>query len=439
MSLSVVNNKSLPEADSHGEAMHELAGELYPICRSITGDGVRQSLEIISQHIPLSVSEVPSGVQVFDWTIPKEWNIKDGWVKDASGQRVIDFKQNNLHVVNYSRPIRGRMSLDELRSHLHVLPEHPDWIPYRTTYYKEDWGFCLSLNQLEALPEGEYEVCIESTLIDGHLTYGELCLEGQSEEEVLLSCHVCHPSLANDNLSGVVLATALGEYLRERPRRFTYRILFIPGTIGSIAWLARNHATARLIRHGLVVACVGDAGPMTYKKSRRGDAEIDRAVEYVLMKAGDPYRIIDFTPYGYDERQYCSLGFNMPVGSLTRTPHGEYPEYHTSADNLGLISPEALQDSFVKYTQVIDLIEGNRAYVNVQPYCEPQLGRRGLYRAMGGQKDSSEREMAMLWLLNMSDGRKSLLDIAMHSKIAFGTLRDVAETLVKHELLEVVQ
>ncbi|GIK57631.1 MAG: peptidase M28 [Chloroflexota bacterium] len=421
-----------------GREMHDLMAELYPICRSITGDGVRQSLAILGRHIPLQIEEVPSGTAVFDWTIPNEWNIRDAYVKNAAGEKVIDFQQCNLHVLNYSVPIHRRVSLSELQEHLHSLPEHPDWIPYRTSYYRENWGFCLSDRVRQSLPEGEYEVLIDATLAPGHLTYGEYYLPGESEDEILLSCHSCHPSLANDNLAGMAVATFLAKALQEKQRRYSYRFLFIPGTIGSITWLARNEERVGRIKHGLVLACVGDPGHLTYKRSRRGNAEIDRAVLHVLQQAARPYNVVDFSPYGYDERQYCSPGFNLAVGSLTRTPHGRYPQYHTSADNLDLVQPEYLADSFATYLAVLDVLEKNKTYLNTNPKCEPQLGKRGLYGALGGLQDTREREMVMLWVLNLADGAHTLLDMAERAGARFALVSEVASVLEAHGLLTAV-
>lgn len=419
-----------------GAQMHALMAELFPICRSITGDGFRESLAIVGRHIPLALHEVPSGTAAFDWTVPREWNIRDAYIKNAQGERVVDFRAHTLHVLNYSVPIHRTMSLAELRPHLYTIPEHPDWVPYRTSYYAERWGFCLSHRALEALPEGDYEVCIDSTLAPGSLTYGEFLLPGASADEVLISCHSCHPSLCNDNLSGMALATALAQQLAGHALRYSYRFLFIPGTIGSITWLARNEAQTSRIKHGLVVACVGDPGPTHYKRSRRGNAEIDRAALQVLRHSGQPFQVVEFSPYGYDERQYCSPGFNLPVGSLTRTPHGRYAEYHTSADNLDLVQPAYLADSLAKYLAVVEVLEHNRRYRNTSPKCEPQLGKRGLYGSMGGRKDAQEHEMALLWVLNLSDGEHSLLDIAERADMEFGAVRAAAEALAAVGLLE---
>ncbi len=420
--------------------MFELVAELFPICRSITGEGVRETLRRVASRLPLSVVEVPSGTPVFDWTVPKEWNIRDAYIKNPQGERVVDFKKCNLHVLNYSIPVSQRMGLSELRKHLYSLPDHPDWVPYRTSYYADRWGFCLSDRQLNRLAEADYDVCIDSTLAPGSLTYGEFILPGEESAEVLLSCHVCHPSLANDNLSGIAVAVYLARLLQARAhRRFTYRFLFIPGTIGSITWLAQNEAQAAKVRHGLVLSCVGDPGHCTYKRSRQGTAEIDRAAVHVLKHSGEPHEVLEFTPYGYDERQYCSPGFNLPVGCFLRTPNGRYPEYHTSADNLELVRPDALRDSLGKLLQVISILEGNERFINKNPKCEPQLGRRGLYATMGGQNQGKAFEMALLWVLNLSDGENTLLEIAERAGVKFDIIRQAADSLVSHQLLRKAQ
>jgi aminopeptidase-like protein len=426
---------SINEADV-GKEMQRLMSRLYPICRSITGNGFRETLNILCEHIPMEVHEVPSGTQVFDWTVPREWNIKDAYVKDSQGERIIDFKKSNLHVVSYSTPLKEKMSLLELKEHLFTLPDHPDWIPYRTSYYNENWGFCLSHKQFLELKDEEYEVCIEASLEKGYLTYGEYYLRGQTEEEFLISCHACHPSLGNDNLSGIALAVCLAKYLSPVSLRYSYRFLFIPGTIGSIAWLALNEKGVSRIKHGLVAAGVGDPGKMTYKKSRQGNAEIDRASIQVLKESGEGYEIIDFFPYGYDERQYCSPGFDLPVGCLMRTPHGRYPEYHTSADNLDFVKGEFLADSFTKYITIMAILEENKKYLNTNPKCEPQLGKRGLYQAIGGRQDSAISQLSILWVLNLSDGNHTLLDISEQTGLAFDTIRRSAKVLLEHGLLK---
>lgn len=417
-----------------GRELHELVAALFPICRSITGDGLRQSLRLLQQRVPLLLREVPTGTQVFDWTVPKEWNIRDAYILNSKGKRVVDYKQNNLHVVNYSIPVRVRMNQAELKQHIYALPATPDWIPYRTSYYKETWGFCMSQHKLDELPDDEYEVCIDSTLKAGHLTYGELRIQGATDEEVLISAHSCHPSLCNDNLSGMAVAASLAECLAGVSLRYSYRFVWVPGTIGSITWLAQNESVMPLIKHGLVLSCVGDPGPFTYKFSRRGNAEVDRAVKNVLQNSGSKFELMDFSPCGYDERQYCSPGINLPVGCLMRTPNGKFPQYHTSADNLDLVTAPALAGSLHTVMSVIEILEKNQRYLNLNPKCEPQLGRRGLYRLMGGTS-SSRLEEAILWVLNQSDGTHSLLDIAERSKLAFGIINEAADALLNSGLL----
>lgn len=424
------------DASALGVELHDRIRRLFPICRSITGNGVRQTLRLLASEIDLVTREIPSGTRVFDWTVPKEWNIADAFVKDRSGRRVVDFASSNLHVVNYSIPVHRTVSLGELQEHLFSIPERPDWIPYKTSYYHANWGFCLSHRERERLREPEYEVCIESSLEDGHLTLGECYLPGQQADEVLFSCHVCHPSLCNDNLSGVSVAVSLARLLGQVQRRYSYRFLFVPGTIGAITWLALNADATRHIRYGLVLACLGDRGTMTYKRSRHGRAGIDAVAEHVLSGAGAPHEIQDFTPYGYDERQYCSPGFNLPVGVLSRTPWGRFPEYHTSADNLDFVAPDALADSLARCLDMVNVIEGNRTYTNGNPCCEPQLGRRGLYGSMGGHGGARQMEEALLWVLNFSDGTHSLLEIADRSRLPFDVVRRAAETLRRHGLLD---
>ena len=417
-----------------GARMFGFVEELFPICRSITGEGIRETLRRIAERIPLEIHEVPTGTEVFDWTVPKEWNIRDAYIKDRDGRRVVDFRKHNLHVVNYSVPVEARMPLSELKGYIHTLPGQPKSIPYRTSYYSEAWGFCMQHERYLQLEDGEYEVRIDSSLEPGSLTYGELQIPGETEAEILISCHCCHPSMANDNLSGIALATQLAELLAAVPHRYSYRFLFIPGTIGSITWLALNEEHVGRIEHGLVVACVGDEGHPTYKRSRRGDSPVDRAAAHVLQHSGQPHKLVDFTPYGYDERQYCSPGFNLGVGSLTRTPHGAYPEYHTSADNLDLVRPECLADSLSLYLQVLHVIESDAVYVNLSPKGEPQLGRRGLFPPVGARGASAE-VMANLWVLNFSDGRHSLLDIAERAGIPLVAITGAANALVEGGLL----
>jgi aminopeptidase-like protein len=418
-----------------GAALHDLVRRLYPITRSITGQGVRETLAEIGRHVPLTITEVPSGTPVLDWTVPREWNVREAFIEDASGTRVVDVADSNLHLVSYSTPVDEVLTLDELRPHLHSLPDHPSWIPYRTSYYREDWGFCLAHEQLTALPQdGRFHVRIDSTLTDGSLTFAECVLPGEVDDEVLLSTHVCHPSLANDNLSAIAIATFLAAALAAVPHRYTYRFLFAPGTIGAITWLATHDAEMAWIRHGLTLACLGDRGGPTYKRSRRGDAAIDRVVEYTLGRRPGGGRVVDFTPYGYDERQYGSPGYDLAVGSLTRTPYGAYPEYHTSADDLDFVTPDSLADSLALAWEVVTLLERDRTYRNLAPRGEPQLGRRGLYPGTGGGA-LPEEQHAMLWVLNQSDGEHSLLDVARRSGLDVDLLAGAADRLVAAGLL----
>jgi len=424
------------DTEAAGASIHAFATAAFPICRSITGDGVRATLDLVRGIVPIDVYEIASGTEVFDWQIPPEWNVRDAWIRDPSGARVVDFRAHNLHLLGYSVPVHDRLRLEALRPHLYSLPEQPDVIPYRTSYYRERWGFCLPHRMLQGLGDGPYEVCVDSRLEAGHLTYGELVLPGASEETILISAHICHPSLANDNLSGVGVAAHLARHLAGCARRYTYRFLFIPGTIGSIAWLAGHRQEAAAIHAGLVAANLGDGGSFHYQRSRRGDSEVDRAVARVLEDAGLPFAIQDFVPFGYDERQFNSPGFALDVGLLSRTPWGRYREYHTSGDNLDFIRPEHLGISLGRYLEVIQLLETNRRYRNRQPFCEPQLGKRGLYRTVGGQQGGRERELDLLWVLNQSDGSKSLLDIAERAGRPFKAVRTAADALLAADLLE---
>jgi aminopeptidase-like protein len=417
-----------------GRELYGLAEKLYPICRSITGNGVRETLRTIQEIVPCEIVEVPSGTPVFDWNVPKEWNIRDAYIADSEGSRVVDFQRSNLHVLNYSIPVDAILPLAELKDHLFSLPDHPDWIPYRTSYYKEQWGFCLSHRQFEALREGTYKVRIDSTLRDGTLSYGEYFLPGNLKEEILISTHICHPSLANDNLSGLAVAAYLARFLTGKDLRYSYRFLFVPGTIGAITWLARNRQKALDIRHGLVLTGLGDRGGFHYKKSRRGNAEIDKAMAHVLRHCGETSEVLEFSPYGYDERQYCSPGFNLPVGCLMRSVWGTFPEYHTSADNLDFIHCEQLARSLRLCVAVCDVLENNRVYLNENPCCEPQLGKRNLYRSTGGASLESEIN-ARLWVLNLSDGEHALLDIADRAGLSFDAVCNAADVLRDSHLL----
>jgi aminopeptidase-like protein len=431
-------HKSAPMAEGEtdiGARIHALAARIFPINRSITGDGVRQTLQILNEYAPISHREVPTGTRIFDWSIPREWNVRDAYVKDPSGRKIIDFSASNLHLMGYSIPVNARMPLDQLKPHLHTLPEQPDIIPYRTSYYDENWGFCLPHNQLLNLAEGTYEVLIDSDLKDGSLTYGEFCHPGGDDGDILFSTHICHPSLANDNCAGLALLTFVAAALEGRSTRYRYRFLFAPGTIGALSWLADNLSELHHIRHGLVISCIGDGGGPTYKKSRGGDAIIDRAVACVRCNGDTRAEMLPFSPYGYDERQFNAPGFNLPVGLLQRSRFGAFPEYHSSADNLDFIRPQYLASSFQMVMDIIELLETNWVPLNLFPMGEPQLGRRGLFSKTGGHKDASLTAMAYLWILNLADGQHSLLDIAERADMAFSTISKAAKLLLNHGLL----
>ncbi|MGH6708422.1 MAG: DUF4910 domain-containing protein [Bradyrhizobium sp.] len=427
-----------PLIDDVGVEIFALAAKIFPYCRSITGNGVRETLRAVGAHIPLQVHEVPTGTSVLDWTVPREWNIRDAWIKNERGEKIVDFHRSNLHVMSYSVPVQRRISLAELKQHVYTLPDQPDLIPYRTSYYAENWAFCMPHRQLEALRDETYEVSIDSSLENGHLTYGEYFHKGETEDEFLLSAHVCHPSLANDNCSGIALLTHLAKRISGLRTRYSYRFLFAPGTIGAITWLARNEDRAHRIKHGLVVSMVGDRGGPTFKKSRRGNTEIDRAMIHSLAHSGLSPTIEEFSPYGYDERQYCSPGFNLPVAMFSRSKFGAIPEYHTSADDLDFIGPDALGESYRLINETVGAIEGNGTFVNTHPKGEPQLGKRGLYGAIGGDKDAAAANMAMLWILNQSDGTNALLDIAERAKLPFAVVQRTAKLLGDHGLLKPV-
>ena len=422
--------ESVPAPDKIGAELHALMTQLYPICRSLTGDGVRETLSILEREVPLATTEVPSGTQVFDWTLPREWNIGDAWIEAPDGERVVDFRRSNLHVLGYSTPVHTQLPLSELREHLFTHPENPDWIPFRTSYYAENWGFCLPQRDLDRLGEGEYKVAIDSTLADGFVTYAEVHLPGELSDEVLVSTYICHPSLCNDNLSGVVLTAALAKYLRPMTLRYSYRFLLGPGTIGPLCWLWKNEAQIDKVKHGLVLSCLGDPGSVTYKRSRRENAEVDQAAANVVRAAGGT--VHPFEPWGGDERQFCSPGFNLPVGALTRSPPDRFPGYHSSADDLDFVRPEFLADSFRRCLEIVDILETNARYRNLNPKGEPQLGKRGLYRGIAG---GSSTELALLWVLNLSDGEHSLLDISDRSGIPYPAIQEAAAALFEHDLL----
>lgn len=418
--------------------LHGLVRELFPINRSLTGAGVRETLAILARYIKLEVREVPSGSAVLDWHVPLEWNIRSATIKTVDGHCLVDFAENNLHVVGYSKPIHKEVTRVELARHVHTLPDQPELIPYRTGYFADDWGFCMTDNLWKTMQDDSYVVDIDSDLSPGSLAYGEFFLPGASSEEVLITAHICHPSLANDNLSGIAVAVALAMRQVQRQSRLGFRVLFLPATIGAITWLAHNERHLDRIRYGLVLTCIGDSGCFHYKQSRSG-WPIDDAVAHVLHHSGHPHEIMAFNPYGYDERQFCSPGFDLPVGCLMRSVHGTFPEYHTSADNLDFVKPDALDRSYAVLASLLDLLDANRIYARTDGRGEPQLGHRGLYRAIAGQKEAGDAsEMDFLWVLNLADGKHSLLEMADRADIPFSRIQKAALIALDAELIREV-
>ena len=417
--------------------IQSLLSDLFPICRSLTGDGVRATLRRLSKHVPLDVMEIPSGTRVFDWVVPWEWNIRDAHVKGPSGRKVIDFKKSNLHVVGYSVPIQKTMSLEQLQSKLHSLPDQPSAIPYVTSYYAKDWGFCLSHQERKKLRKGLYRVWIDSRLAPGSMTIGESVLRGDSDREILFSTYCCHPSMANNELSGPIVTLLMYRYLAGLPRRhFTYRFYFGPEPIGALAYLSRRGAhLKKKMDAGFVVTCCGDRAPFTYKKVRRPDNVLDRAVLHVLKHRGKPFRVLDFFPTGSDDRQYASPGFNLPVGTLMRSMYGTYPEYHTSLDDCRFVTPESLYESALVYSRVVDALESDREYLNLKPYGEPRLGKYGLYASLGASRVQSRRGRALRYVLNWSDGEHGLIEIAEKLGVPVWDLQPAVQDLIRAKLL----
>ena len=429
-------NKSLINISNLEKKMYSLIKKLFPLCRSITGKDLVKTLHIIKDYIPLELHKIPSGTEVFDWVIPDEWNIVDAYVKDSKGKRIIDFKKSNLHLVSYSIPFEGTLGLKILKEHLHTLPNQPDLIPYVTSYYKKDWGFCLSHNDYLELKDDLYSVKIDSTLEPGHLTYGELILPGESDEEVLFSTYICHPSMANNELSGPVLATFLANELSKRQLYYTYRFVFVPETIGSIAYLSMKFETLKQkVVAGYVLTCVGDPGSFSYLCTRKENTLSDRVALHVLNNSAEEYKVYSFLDRGSDERQYNAPGIDLPIGSLMRTKYGSYPEYHTSGDNLDFVTSEALQGSLDMYLRCINVLENNRTY-KTKILGEPQLGKRGLYSNLSF-KGSAESARKMKDLLAYCDGENDLVCIADKIDCPVWDLFPIAEKLLSHEILEI--
>lgn len=425
-----------------GEEMYRLCGKMFPYCRSITGDGVRQTLQDLQAVIPeLTIHEVPSGTPVFDWTVPKEWRIRDAWIKNAAGEKVLEFRETNLRVMGYSAPLDKEMSLDELKEIIYTQPDQPDAIPYVTSYYKERSGFCMTQREKDALPDGMYHAYIDSELFDGSLTYGEFLLPGETDDEILLSTYVCHPSMANNELSGPAVSVYLAKWLKSLPyRRYTYRFVYVPETIGSITYLSQGNHLAQMKAHvkaGFNLSCVGDDRTYTYVASRYGDTLADRVAQNVLRFHYPHYEKRTFLERGSDERQYNAPGVDLPVCAICRSKYGEYPEYHTSKDDLGLISPSGLQGAFEVYQNCIEALEANKVY-QVQCYCEPQLGKRGLYPTIS-QKGSYDEVTAMVDFIAYADGRNDLIAISDIIGVPVRELLPVAEKLTDAGLLREVK
>ena len=421
-----------------GQRMYDLAERMFPICRSITGNGLRKSLEIIREELPeIKITEVPTGTQVFDWTVPKEWNISGGWIRTKQGETIVDFNETNLHVVGYSVPVHKTVSREELLEHVYTIPEQPDWIPYVTSYYKERWGFCMTERQKQTLTDDEYEVMIDSTLEDGSLTYGELVLKGDTEDEILITTYLCHPSMANDELSGPCVQTELVKYLKSLPkRRYTYRFVWNPETIGSIAYLSKNLETMQQhVKAGFVLSCVGDNRAYSMISSKYADTLADRVLENVLKFHDPAYKRFSFLERGSDERQYGSAGVDLPVCGFCRSKYQQFPEYHSSADNMDLISPEGLQGAYEVMVKVINALENNYHY-QMLCKCEPQLGKRGLYPTIS-KKGSNYSVRTMQHLIAYADGRNDLIGISNILNTSVEELISLKDKLMEHQLLAI--
>jgi aminopeptidase-like protein len=427
------------ECQMIGNQIYKLAHELWPINRSITGDGVRKTLSIIKQHLPeMEIKEVPTGTKVFDWEVPKEWRIRDAWIRTPTGEKICHFKNNNLHLLGYSCPYNGKMTLNELDNFLFSIEEQPNAIPYITSYYKNSWGFCISHNQRKALQDGEYEVYIDSEFLDGHLTYGEVLLEGESDKEVFLSTYICHPSMANNELSGPCVTTFITKWIKEIPNRYySYRIIFIPETIGSITYLSFNlFEMKQKIIAGFNVTCVGDDRVYSYLPSRNGKTISDDVAKHVLKHIDPSYKSYSWTDRGSDERQYCAPGVDLPIASIMRSKFSNYDEYHTSLDDLTfVVSPQGLEGGYQAIRYAIEAIENN-VYPISNFLCEPQLGKRGLYPSLSTKKSHEEVRRTMD-LITWSDGTKSLLEIADLCEAPIWELYETLKTLSSENVLSI--
>ncbi len=434
--LCSCNHETCIHAGKEGDIAYSLAKNLFPICRSLTGDGNRKTLKELQKIVPsMQIYEVPTGTQVFDWTVPKEWNIKDGWIKNSKGEKIVDFKKSNLHIMGYSTPVHKKVNLEELLKVVYTLPNQPDLIPYVTSYYKERYGFCMSENQKQSLIEDEYEIFIDSELKEGSLSYGEIVIKGKEDKEILLSTYICHPSMANNELSGPVVSIQLAKWLSERDNRYTYRFVFVPETIGSITYLSKNleHLKENVIA-GFVLTCVGDDNAYSYLESPYADTLADKIAQNVLKFHAPDYIRYKFLTRGSDERQYCAPGVRLPVCSVMRTKYAEYPEYHTSGDNMDYISPKGLQGTFDVYKKIILGLENNYKY-KITVLCEPQLGKRGLYPTVS-TKESGLYVRDMINFITYADGKNDLIDISNIIDVEIDKLLPIIENLEKNDLLE---
>ena len=421
---------------SIGDSMYALLRRLFPICRSITGNGVRKTLRIIAEELPgLTIHEVPSGTQVFDWVVPREWNVRDAYVLDPDRNKIIDFAKSNLHLVGYSIPVKLKVSLSELQEHLYSLPDQPDAIPYITSYYQERWGFCVTHRQRKMITkEGEYTVVIDSELKDGHLTYAELLIPGERKDEIFFSTYVCHPSMANNELSGPTVTTFLAKWLLSQERKYSYRIVFIPETIGSITYLSFNlDEMRRRVIAGYNVTCVGDDRSYSFLHSRQEDSLSDRTALHVLKHLHPDFVRHTYLDRGSDERQYCAPGVDLPVASVMRSKYGTYPEYHTSLDDLTLVTPSGLQGAYEVLCKCVECIEADER-LEVTMLCEPQLGKRGLYPTLS-TKQSGAQVRDMMNLIAYCDGTRTLLEIAEKVNVPMWNLIPIAEMLKSQGLL----
>lgn len=430
--------------------MNQLFDELFPIMRSITGEGVRETIRILQKYIPLEMERIPTGTQVFDWEIPKEWVIREAWIKDENGNTIIDMKDLNLHVVNYSERIDEWLTLEELKPHIYTVPHLPEAVPYVISYYKERWGFCMSQKQLDSLPEGKYHVYIDSEKIDGELNFAHCILPGKSEKEVLISTYICHPSMANNELSGPIVATFLYNRLKQwKERQLTYRFVFVPETIGSIAYLYKYGThLKKYLYSGAVLTCLGGKEHrLNYKMSRNLNAPLNHLITYLNEKENYGMPVRPFTPLnGSDERQYCSPGFNLPVGQFSKMTYATYPGYHNSLDTKEAMTIEALLDSLNEIEHLLKLQELNGYYINLKPFGEPKLGKYDLYpdinsptswrRSSSKKIDNRQQLNQILMLLNYSDGQHRLSDIAKMLNYSLEDYEISIEALKEHHLLE---